>query len=375
MHPSTKYSETHLLQQLTLLQSQKRVTCKRDGDLGLFCYTRETQYSNLWDEFTEIARGLVFDMSTQKIMSRPFSKFYNQNEPRGEAHLERVLHEKFRAYEKCDGSLIPVFYYQGQWRTTTKNSFRAPQAVWASEQLKRLHVDVLDPLTTYLFEAVYQQNRVVVRYPYEGLVLLGAYDGNGRELTWDEIEETARRLGVRVPQTYEFNDFSEISEAAKMLNANAEGFVVRFESGVRLKVKGEAYLRAHRAVSKVTPLTLWEMLYKGEDFEAMRKEIPEEFTVDFDLIRTLLQSQYDDHVAKIVAEVRKLDAVSNKDLGLTLKSYPKDVRRYVFEIRKDEAGWMNQWKAKQNLFEDIRPTENMLPGYTPGIAMQRVFSE
>ena len=44
---------------------------------------------------------------------------------------------------------------------------------------------------------------------------------------------------------------------------NGEGVVIRFASGLRLKLKREEYQRLHRIVTGVTPRRIWEMLKDG----------------------------------------------------------------------------------------------------------------
>ncbi len=53
----------------------------------------------------------------------------------------------------------------------------------------------LDKETTYLAEAIYPENRIVVHYQHTGLVLLGAYRGDGSEMGYDELLGLGDRLG------------------------------------------------------------------------------------------------------------------------------------------------------------------------------------
>jgi hypothetical protein len=57
------------------------------------------------------------------------------------------------------------------------------QALWGREWLhSNANLPAMQPGWTYMFEAVYQHNTHVVRYPFEGLVLLGAVSPQGLEL-------------------------------------------------------------------------------------------------------------------------------------------------------------------------------------------------
>lgn len=51
----------------------------------------------------------------------------------------------------------------------TRRRFDSEQAVWATDWLmKNSNIGALKEGWTYLFEIVYQNNRVVIGYPYEG---------------------------------------------------------------------------------------------------------------------------------------------------------------------------------------------------------------
>ncbi len=134
-------------------------------------------------------------------MATPFLKFFNVGEKRGV-----VPDLPFKAFEKLDSSLIIAFHHAGHWRTATKGAFDSPQAVWAQERLDAADHAALVLGTTYLFEAVYPGNRIVVRYAEPAMVLLVACDADGRELA-DEVltavtggldGRTARRTAFRI---------------------------------------------------------------------------------------------------------------------------------------------------------------------------------
>jgi RNA ligase len=58
---------------------------------------------------------------------------------------------------------------------------------------------------------------------------------------------------------------------------NKEGFVIKFRSDLRLKVKFEEYLRIHRIVTNVSNLSIWEALKTGVDLKEMMERVPDEF--------------------------------------------------------------------------------------------------
>jgi len=151
--------------------------------LSIYTYTRTAQYAQAWTPVTTECRGLVVDDKTGEIVAWPFPKFFNVSEhTSGRTYAPPLPDEPFEVYDKVDGSLIIVFHYAGRWRAASKGSFTSEQAQWAQAWLDARDTNALWPDTTYLAEAIYPSNRIVVDYGQrEDLVLLAAYEANGSE--------------------------------------------------------------------------------------------------------------------------------------------------------------------------------------------------
>ena len=338
-----------------------------NGALHLYVYANRCVYEDGWDRFALMARGLILDMERARIAAAPFPKFFNVGEKRG-----TVPELPFEAFEKLDGSLIIAFHHGGRWRAATKGAFSSEQALWAQARLDTADLSSLVPGTTYLFEAVYPENRIVVHYDEPALVALGAYGPDGREFDAGEVEAFASALGWRAARRYSFGTIAEMVAHTAALPANDEGLVIRFSDGMRLKLKGAEYRRIHALISRCTPLAMWEALAAGDDMDAIRRELPEEFWGDFDRIVSLLRERVagiEARVAEVAAEVAHLP---DKDVGLSLRSLPAEVQPFIFGYRK--AGGI-VGKQRDSLFRAIRPTSNLLPGYAPSYTMNRVMEE
>jgi RNA ligase len=229
-----------------------------DG-LRIYCYTQSCVFDGQWNDATLIARGLVLNVERETVAATPFPKFFNAFE-RGET----IPDLPFETFEKVDGSLIIIFWHAGEWKTTTKGAFGTAQALWAAKKLKDCDLSALRRGTTYLAEAVYAENRIVVHYAEDVLVLLAAYDESGAELSYAQLCDTADRLGWRMAKRHGYDSVSQLLVEAKDLPADEEGFVVRFNDGVRLKIKGAEYRRIHALISRITPLAMWEIMQAGD---------------------------------------------------------------------------------------------------------------
>jgi len=339
--------------------------------LTQYTYTQICTYNAAWNLYTQVARGIIVDH--ERIVALPFPKFFNLSE-----NKTIIPDLPFKCYEKVDGSLIIVFHYDGEWHTATKGSFNSDQAVWADNYLRdRLwqHIDFeidrpLDTNKTYLFEAIYPQNKIVVNYGNtENLVLLGVYDVNtGLELdieTYKYIFDTAI--------SYNFHDMDAIITKCSTLPKDQEGFVIRWDDGTRGKVKGDEYCRVHKLISNVTPLAIWEMMLHGDNLDFVRKELPEEFLVDFDNIVTLINHKILDTYQKVQWAAYDYLSLTDKDLGLIRHTLDADIRKFIFPYRKNNGQFIG--KMREGIYRLHRPTANRLEGYELSYEMKNFCND
>jgi len=376
LHPARRMPFDELRAGLMLGAAEKRINISRDGDLELFNYSSLCQFEQQWDLFSLISRGLILDPVQRQVIATPFPKFFNFNEG-GIA----IPDEPFTVSEKLDGSLGILFHHQGKWRITTRGQLSSPQGAWATAHLHdRVTISSLTPGTTYLVEIVYKENRVVISYDFEGLVLLAAYDVSGRELSRAELEHAAASAGVKLAASVACASFDDLLGVAGKLTVHQEGFVIRFDGGLRIKLKGEAYCRVHKLICHCTPLALWEAMMHMEDLDAQRKELPEELRVDFDVIRRLLLAQFDAAVQEVRIGHDRMASLSDKELGMSRQDPSRGLTpmqpKFIFACRKEnfleEVHKKGIWREK--LFKCIRPDGNWLPGYVASNAMNR-FAE
>lgn len=233
--------------------------------LTIWNYSEKVQFENLWDEVTLMCRGLVTD-NEGNMVAIPFQKFFNIEENRF------TPTENFEVYEKMDGSLGIVFWYQGQWIVATRGSFTSDQAIKATEILNKYNKDIMFRHLTFCFEIIYPENRIVLDYgDDEKLVLLGTFDKDGKEVDIDMWSQ----YGFDVVKKYDgIKDFKELKS---MIKDDQEGFVVRFTNGDRIKVKGVEYLRLHKIMTNMSTTAVWECLKNGDDIETILKDVPDEF--------------------------------------------------------------------------------------------------
>jgi RNA ligase len=253
--------------------------------ISIYNYSRKTQYKGKWDDITLKTRGLVLD-NEGNVVAKAFDKFFNYEELVGNKWVEsKIPNEPFEVFEKMDGSLGILFNYNNEWILATKGSFTSDQAIRGMEILKKYRYEKLIKGFTYLFEIIYPENRIVCEYDFEDLILLAVVDNkDGYELRIHDdnihlegirFRNLYNNLGFKVVKKYDgVRDYSELK--SKILQ-NAEGFVIKFENGVRMKIKGEEYVRLHRILTGFSTYDIWEHLKDGKDVMELVERVPDEF--------------------------------------------------------------------------------------------------
>jgi RNA ligase len=280
--------------------------------LSIYNYSRTCQYGGLWDEITLNCRGLVLD-NEGNVIAKPFPKFFNYEEH----NAEEIPNELFEVYEKMDGSLGIWFYYEreltyserykiwfssnyetgmeyyeeivpnfddpyfqptpttkGEWHMATRGSFTSEQSIKGMEIAIKYNYDkICVPGFTYLFEIIYPENRIVVDYgKEERLVLLGIINPKGEELPYDEIADDGWDIVMK------YNTFGEgFDELKREISNSKEGYVIRFRNGMRMKIKGDEYVRLHRILTNFSTTDIWELLRSGGDMNEFLERVPDEF--------------------------------------------------------------------------------------------------
>lgn len=289
------------------LEEQRLLSCQKHptADLYIFNYTQLCQFSRAWTEETMMARGLITDLEGN-IKARPFVKFFNYDEHFGDdCKLPPLPLEKFTVTEKMDGSLGILYWVDDIPYIATRGSFTSDQAIKGTEMLRKIKFD-WPKENTCLFEVLYPENRIVVDYGgREEIVLLSVvHTESGWEMPHKPMEHYFSQF-VSVVKSYDFDNIEKIKEVQ---DDNKEGFVIRFESGVRTKIKMAEYVRLHRLVTGVNAKTIWELLKNNQNFSDLLERVPDEF---YDWVKKTRNSLIEEfNVAEAVA-FRDFEAVKS----------------------------------------------------------------
>jgi RNA ligase len=302
------------------------------ADLLIWNYTPIAAFSKQWDEVTLMSRGLITDLEGN-IKARPFEKFFNYGEYQGE-----LPDAAFNVAEKMDGSLGIMYHDGKRWAIATRGSFDSEQARIGTQMLRKYIIDFgdywIEPNYTYLFEIIYPQNRIVVDYgdAYRLVYLTAINTATGAE----DLEE------VDYPDKVKYVVNLPIDKLNTLAQPNAEGFVVRWHNGLRLKVKFDEYVRLHRILTNVSSKNIWEALKNHTDLQTILEGVPDEF---YQWVQeTIADLQNSRQVIVDAAEIAydRVKDLERRDIAIEL-SGDKPIMSMVFA----------KLDGKDGLFEEI----------------------
>lgn len=341
------------------------------GKLVLWNYTDHCTYERAWDDVTLNARGTVYEIETGKVVARAFPKFFNFGELSPEKQKEVLNAKSFETFEKMDGSLGIVYYYDGEWRVNTRGSFTSDQAIKGKEMLDVM-LDrglFLYDDATFLVEIIYPENKIIVDYnDDEKLSLLACiFTECGTEVSLNyDFDNPFDNAVFDLPKKSSFDSIQELQDHLETLDHTEEGYVVRLDNGYRVKFKSAEYLRVARVMNHMSPLAFWEKMENGIVKLDFLEHLPEEFRSDCDDIVAELEEKYQRGLAQVVGdfetvmkgigiepphevtpEVRKSVGLYCKDHGINTGSV------FAYLLGKDDL-------VDKIVHKNIRPTGNIL---------------
>lgn len=250
--------------------------------LALLKYSHKATFDNtlVWGNELNYSRGLIYNTDTLEIVSLPFKKFWNFNDPRHPETLEENLPKEIPLITtKMDGSLIIQYNWDGKNYLATCGSFDSDQAIWANEWLKNNHPNLIIPDNyTLLAEAIYSQNRIVVSYDFEGLVILSAINKEtGKEMSRKELETYCKANQLTIVQDH----YKTLLECSEEDLPNFEGYVFTWSNGLKVKFKQITYCQLHKIITALNPKAIWELLRDGKDQTIIDWLVDERMPIEF----------------------------------------------------------------------------------------------
>lgn len=345
---------------------------KRDGEFVLFKYNMIESDLNL--TICKEARGSIFtNIHNEWIcVCRSLDKFGNWGE--SYADTKKINWARpVSVQEKVDGSIMRLWHRNGEWHLSTNGTIDAFKAdcgdstygdvfktIVCTHITWNSFLSYLNPIYTYWFEMVHPQyNQIVVHYNEPTIYYLGRRN----IVTMEEsifFNAFSALNWIRTPKIFKYSNLDDVLEACHNMGEDEEGYVVcaytQMENGsfLRIKCKGDEYLRRHRLrgngpLTTIRIISLWQ------------EDLLDDFLAYF--------PEHTDYVNEVIKKLRDLwekadiayDVVKGygkrKDFALRAQSYVKPIQSYLFarlDNKIDRAQtYFKQMKAKNlaNLIE------------------------
>ncbi|HEY4329653.1 MAG TPA: T4 RnlA family RNA ligase [Phycisphaerae bacterium] len=221
-------------------------------------------------------RGLILDEADDfRVISRPYDKFFNYGEPLAAA----LDWPTARLYEKLDGSLMTLYFYDHKWHVASSGTPDASGPVadhatltfadlfWNTWRDLKLQLPS-DPNLCHMFELLTPLNRIVVRQLASSIILHGTR--NLTTMAEQHPEPIAHQYGWPCVRQFPLTTLKEILAATLNLNPmDAEGYVVTDSHFHRLKIKNPRYVALAHIKDGITPRRIIELIQKNETAEVL----------------------------------------------------------------------------------------------------------
>jgi len=293
-------------------------------------YMDAVQYDNLWNTFNRMCRGLILDMKNKKVLAYPFDKFFNLGQMPETSYDNLAALGGFETSEKLDGSMIIAFINPNDDKLTftTKGSFDSEHGAYANElplsSNQRVALYEYATKGTLMFELIAKPFQIVVDYKKkgyaEGLYLIGfRHEISNKLASFNALAGISEELNLPTFKTYSFDGLDQLIDTAKDLPVLDGGFVLRFPGDIMVKVKGSAYLAAHRFISHLSDRNILEAVADGTASN----------------LATLAPEEYKQDVLDKIAHFQKRVAELENICYTLYSEAPKE------GLRKEFALWVN----------------------------------
>ena len=175
-----KYLDNNSIEDLKEEFKIKVVEHKNFSNLKLFKYSQiESPFK---EKIVQECRGLILDENNNwSVVCMTYQKFFNYNEPLA----PKLDYKNVSIYEKYDGTLIQLYYYNGQWNFSTSGSPDASCTINKKDDIvfdslaktiwsKLQYIWPKNENMCYAFELITEKNRIVSKYKNSFMVLHGA---------------------------------------------------------------------------------------------------------------------------------------------------------------------------------------------------------
>ena len=168
--------------------------------------------------------------------------------------------------------------------------------------------------------------------------MLSKFDKFGNEYDIEKYKDK-----IEVVKKY---DIFELESIKSLIKDDQEGFVVRFDSGYRIKVKGSEYVRLHKIVTELSEKAIFEYVSEGKNIEDLIEKVPDEFYNWVKSIQSELTNKYKEILLECEKSYKELATRKETALYFMTQQYPevlfkmldkKDFSKSIWKLVKGQV--------------------------------------
>ena len=347
-----KYLQDHSLEQLEEEYSVK--VSRHQNYPNLVCFKYCQISSPMKVRLVQECRGLILDENNNwQVVSYPYDKFFNYD-----SHLAPQLDwQTTSIYEKLDGSLVILYFYDGNWHVQTSGTADATGIIRSHNiSMKDLFWSTWQQLNyqipsekdyCFIFELISPINRIIVNYQENDLILHGV-----RSLKTFVEEHPAHWCQkynwkcIKDINNYAFSNLEEVLAKTHQMNGfENEGFVAVDSQFRRIKIKSPHYVRIHLLkIGEYTNRRLVEIVVNNEG---------DEFLNYLPSYKKAYETIYSSYLRLIAAIKDNFDKYKNiesqKEFALQAKQFPYSGILFQLKANKNKAKKIEQYVQQMKL--------------------------
>lgn len=261
---------------LQSLNDEYSISYKRHQEYPNLVQLKYSQLdSDMSKKIVQECRGLILDEADDwSVVCYPFEKFFNYTA----SNAPKIDWENAKIYEKLDGSLMTLYFYDNKWIVASSGlpdasgkvkdqDYTLKELFWKIWEQEQYHLPKIET-SCYVFEMTAPSIRVLVPYEKESINLIGVRDlQNLKEYS---INDVANEEWKRVKQ-YPLKSLESLAEDCRALNPiKNEGFVVCDNNFRRVKIKSPQYVKLNLlkgAKGQFTDRYLIDIIQSNEEEE------------------------------------------------------------------------------------------------------------
>lgn len=290
----------------------------------LVCLKYSQIDSPMSEKVVQQSRGIILDEENNwQIISYSYDKFFNYGEPLA----IDINWNTATVYDKLDGSLMVLYFYDNQWQVQSSGTADGSGQVHGFPlSFAQLFWNVWDELkyrlpqeTDYCFsfELLTPYNRIVVQQNKNNLVLHGVR--NIKTLQEEKPQIWAEKYGFNLVKTFPlYNNWRDIIKAAeKLAPTEAEGYVICDDNFHRIKVKSPQYVAWAHFRSSFSTRKMLQIILNNEGDEFLNY-YPEWTKLYYDI-----QQKYEKLITEIQDKYQQYQSIPiQKDFAFAVKHLP-----------------------------------------------------